>query len=35
MKVFAFTLVLRERLGGSGGVNTFLHSVGRFEDEMR
>lgn len=34
MKVFAFTLVLREWLGG-GGVKTFLHSIGRFEDERR
>ena len=35
MNVFAFTLVLRERLGGGGGVKTFLHSVGRFEEERR
>lgn len=37
MKVFAFTLLLRERLGGGGGggVKTFFHSIGRFEDERR
>ena len=33
MKVFAFTLLLRERLGGGGGVKTFFHSIGRFENE--
>ena len=35
MKVFAFTLLLRERLGGGGGVKTFFHSIGWFEDERR
>lgn len=34
MKVFAFTLVLQERLG-SGVVKTFLYSIGWCGDERR